>query len=177
MKLRSGRNTELCGQCNKYHGHKSFGYMCSVCCPTFVPESNYPMYSSVFREQLENWASNKLVFSRKIYKLLKSAIKNTDFENELSTLKFKLYVYSLKSDFEESSNPYYISAKDGAKLLRNIGVDCVCKSHIICPLILDWWNMKTPDYTTYELCYYGRYGESHYHIRSIPPPKPENPFF
>lgn len=177
MKLRSGRNTELCGECNKFYAHKSFGYMCSECCPTFVPKSYYPMYNSIFRQQLDDWASERLVFSRDLYKMLKSGIKNTDFSSKTSILKFQIYVYTIRADFKESDSPCYISAKHAAKLLRKVGVDCVCKSHIICPLVLDWWNMKTHRYTSYELCYFGRYGEAQYYIKSLPPPKPEEPFF
>ena len=95
------------------------------------------------------------------HKLLDEAIKN------------------IHREMQESGNSLYLSAKEGVHILRHIGIDCEQKSHIICPLVLDWWNMKNYKYNSTELCYFGRYGdESEFEdrIKSIPPPKP-NPGF
>ena len=51
-------------------------------------------------------------------------------------------VQQLQEDFISRGKTFYISAKYGEELLRRTGLYCDKKSHIICPLILDWWNMK-----------------------------------
>ena len=86
-----------------------------------------------------------------------------------------------KSTMDDNSTDetLWISAEKGEELLRRTGKDCDSKSHIICPLVLDWWNMKHYNYRGFELCYYGRFGdESDFEeqIKSIPPPPPYNHF-
>jgi hypothetical protein len=88
-------------------------------------------------------------------------------------------VQELKADFNARGKNLYISAKDGEELLRRTGLYCDRKSHIICPLILDWWNMKHYDFNGTEMCYFGRFGDEMTfaeQITSIPPPPP-NPSF
>jgi hypothetical protein len=88
-------------------------------------------------------------------------------------------VQELKADFNARGKNLYISAKDGEELLRRTGLYCDRKSHIICPLILDWWNMKHYDFNGNEMCYFGRFGDEMTfaeQITSIPPPPP-NPGF
>jgi hypothetical protein len=87
-------------------------------------------------------------------------------------------IKNIHREMQESGNSIYLSAKEGAHILRHIGIG-EQKSHITCPLVLDWWNMKKCKYNSTEMCYFGRYGdESEFEewIKSIPPSKP-NPCF
>ena len=93
----------------------------------------------------------------------------------------KYIINQIKSTMDDNSTDetLWISAEKGEELLRRTGKDCDSKSHIICPLVLDWWNMKNYNYRGFELCYYGRFGdESDFEeqIKSIPPPLPYNHF-
>ena len=52
-------------------------------------------------------------------------------------------------------------------------IDSNKKSHLICPFIVDWWNMRNYNFKSFELCYYARYGDDPaQYINSIPPPMP-----
>ena len=76
---------------------------------------------------------------------------------------------------DSENETLWISAEKGEELLRRTGKDCGEKSHVICPLILDWWNMKHYSYNGTERCYYGRFGDEstfEEEIKSIPPPPP-----
>ena len=93
--------------------------------------------------------------------------------NQMGMLHFA--IDAMKRDMQLRDGELYISAEYGEELLRRTGIDCPKKSHIICPLVLDWWNMKNYDYKGYELCYYGRFGDEETFkekITSIPPPPP-----
>ena len=56
-------------------------------------------------------------------------------------------IEKIKKSYQISNIEFYISKKDGEELLRRTGIDVPEKSHLICPLILDWWNMKNIDFT------------------------------
>ena len=92
----------------------------------------------------------------------------------------KIILEQLKKDLLVKSKTLYISAKDGEELLRRTGLCCDKKFHIICPLILDWWNMKKYNFNSSEMCYYGRFGDEKIfaeQIKTIPPPKPNECLF
>ena len=67
----------------------------------------------------------------------------------------------------------YITAEFGSMLLRSCGRDYSKKSHLICPFIIDWWNMRNYNFNSMEKCYYGRYGDDPQTIIfDFPPPAP-----
>ena len=52
----------------------------------------------------------------------------------------------------------FITADFAIKLLRSYGDDTAIKSHIICPYIIDWWNITGKNgYKGFEICYFGNF--------------------
>jgi len=95
--------------------------------------------------------------------------------NQLTSAYSNHLIEKIQNSYKISNIEFYISAKDGEELLRRTGIDVPEKSHLICPLILDWWNMKKYRFLGFEMCYYGRYGDEadfEEQIKSIPPPPP-----
>lgn len=180
MKLRSGFETSgLCVNCCKFYGNRKWDFKCSTCTNKFVTVSNNRWISdSLFRKEVNKWALEKSEYTRKkkIVRILKHAICTTCFTNKESVISLKILILQIKKNFQENNERLYITSNEGKELLRNSGRDCIEKSHIICPLVIDWWNMKELNYNSSELCYYGRYGEPEYHIKSIPPPLPLSPY-
>ena len=176
MLLRSGkikRPIAKCFSCNEFYGNKRFRYKCSGCYGGL--KSQYPWKDEEFRNKVNEWAQEKIEFTKNssMYRVLKQLIiivSNTHHMNMLSSA-----IKSMKRDMQLRDGELYISAEYGEELLRRTGIDCPKKSHIICPLVLDWWNMKNYDYKGFELCYYGRFGDEMTFcekIQSIPPPPP-----
>lgn len=165
MKLRSGINTDgLCRVCDRFYGNPKWGNQCSTCQTTVVLDRP-KWYDPNFRKALNEWTENKLQFSRQnnVVQILK---------NIVSVQLLKNCIHELNKFSKSYNQRIYISAQEGEELLRHTGENVVEKSHIICPLVIDWWNMKQYNYERFELCYYGRYGEPEYHVNAIPPPPP-----
>ena len=183
MLLRSGKVKELvakCYKCNEFYGNKRYKYKCSSCHDGGL-KSSYPWRDETFRNSVNKWAEEKIQTAKNggVFRHLKHLMKayngsvfppaRRHHERVAGIIKI------MKLSYKESRFDLYISAKDGEELLRRTGMDCPEKSHIICPLILDWWNMKNYDYKRFEMCYYGRFGDEMTfaeEIKSIPPPPP-----
>ena len=182
MLLRSGKikhNNSKCYACKEYYGNKKFKYKCYRCYKN-LPDI-YPWRKPCFREQVNQWAKNELAKTSRaqVNMIIKKVISTCYTRMESSHKLLDVTIKNIHREMQESGNSLYLSAKEGAHILRHIGIDCEQKSHIICPLVLDWWNMKKYNYNSTELCYFGRYGdeiEFEERIKSIPPPKP-NPGF
>ena len=176
MKLRSGFETSgLCVNCYKFYGNRKWDFKCSACTNKFVAVSKYKWISDpLFRNEVNKWALEQTEYTRKkkIVRILKHVISIICFNNKESVELFKKMIIQIKKKFQENGENLYITSEEGEELLRKTGVDCIEKSHLICPLVIDWWNMKNLNYNSSELCYYGRYGEPEYHIKNIPPPLP-----
>lgn len=169
MKLRSGRNTTgHCRTCDIYHGNPNWNYECSTCTSEFnAPRARW--YNPQFRDEVNDWAAARLA-PKKFVRILRKVVSVACFHDRDSVNSLKRLIQELR---DTNGGTLYISASEGEQLLRRTGAaDCPEKSNVICPLVVDWWNMKNLDYKSYELCYYGRYGEPEQHITSIPPPPP-----
>ena len=182
MQLRNGKIKPLiakCYACNKFYGNKKYRYMCSGCYKGI--SINLPWYDPQFRTRLNQWAETQITESKQsgLHNILRQMViisySHSCKPNALSSM-----VKELKADFNARGKNLYISAKDGEELLRRTGLYCGRKSHIICPLILDWWNMKDYNFNSAEMCYFGRYGDEMMfaeQITSIPPPPPNYGFY
>ena len=184
MRLRNGKvkmQFPKCCECNEFYAHKKFKYKCSGC---FDPQfkRKYPWRDSEFRDRVNEWAKEKIRISKISggFSTLKHLIKrayNGTCSKSLRVNVCKDLIYNIKETYKQHGNEFYISAKDGEELLTKTGQETPEKFHIICPLVLDWWNMKNYNYNTAALCYYGHYGDEisiSEQIKSIPPPPPNN---
>ena len=182
MLLRSGKIKEQiakCYKCNEFYGNKKYKYKCSGCSDeTF--KSCYPWRDEEFRNSVNEWAQAKIQISntcgglRTLKQLVRQAYNGT-WPKELRVNACKNLINTLREAYKEHGEEFYISAKDGEELLRRTGQEYPEKFHIICPLVLDWWNMKNYNYNGSEMCYYGRFGDEMTFcekIKSIPPPPP-----
>ena len=181
MLLRSGTVKELvakCYNCNEYYGNKQYKYKCSGCYKGL--KNQYPWRVEEFRNRLNEWAEEKIKISNRngglmaLSRSLRFAF-NGRFSKERRVLGISNLIEKIQNSYKISNIEFYISAKDGEELLRRTGIDVPEKSHLICPLILDWWNMKKYRFLGFEMCYYGRYGDEadfEEQIKSIPPPPP-----
>ena len=176
MLLRSGKIKKpiaKCFSCNEFYGNKKYRYKCSGCYGGL--KSLYPWKDEEFRNKVNEWAQEKMQFTKNssMFRILKQIITMASNTNHIGMLHFA--IDAMKEDCKIIGEELYISAEYGEELLRRTGIDCPKKSHIICPLVLDWWNMKNYDYKGFELCYYGRFGDEETFkekIKSIPPPPP-----
>lgn len=177
MLLRSGKIKEpvaRCYGCNKYYGNKRYKYKCSGCYKGMP--IGYLWEDKKFRISVNEWARKKtqIIKNSGGFNSLKKMIRcayNGSYNKNTRVSACKDFIYGLKEEYSE----IYISAKDGEELLRRTGIEADDKSHIICPLILDWWNMKKYNFNSTEMCYYGRFGDEMTFcetIKTIPPPPP-----
>ena len=167
----SNKKGVKCRKCNLFYGTKEQNYKCSNCFNNNKISLNYPWkYSKKFHNDLYNWCKN--IFNNIPPEILKQFNKVIKLDKLKLVLKFII-------NTREQYPKFYISAKNGEKLLRSIGTESTKKSHIICSLVLDWWNMKKYNYNFSELCYYGGFGDENVFIekiKSIPPPHPNSNF-
>lgn len=181
MQLRNGKIKPLiakCYACNKFYGNKKYRYMCSGCYKGL--SISLPWHDPEFRTRLKQWAEVQIIESKQscLHNVLRQMVLMS-YSSSCNPNALSSMVQELKTDFNSRGKNLYISAKDGEELLRRTGLYCDRKSHIICPLILDWWNMKHYDFNGTEMCYFGRFGDEMTfaeQITSIPPPPP-NPGF
>ena len=182
MLLRSGTVKELiakCYKCNEFYGNKKYRYKCSRCYEG-VLKSSYPWRNIEFRNQVNDWAREKIRISNmggglRTLKQLVTTAYNGIHNKELRVNACKNFIAKIQQSYKEVGIEFYISAKDGEELLMRTGQYTAEKFHIICPLILDWWNMKKYNYSAGSMCYYGRFGDEmtfSEEIKSIPPPPP-----
>lgn len=182
MLLRSGKikhTSSKCYKCNEFYGNKKFRYKCYRCYKNLPDE--YPWRKTEFRQQVNQWVREELNKSSRIQTMwiIKNMINICYNKNERDHKLLYTSINEIHNEMLKSGKGMYVSAKEGAHILRNVGIDCNEKSHIICPLILDWWNMKKYNFNNTELCYFGRFGdETEFEdaIKSIPPPKPNKSF-
>ena len=179
MLLRSGKVKELiakCYKCNEFYGNKRYKYKCSGCHGTV--KSSYPWRDEEFRNRVNEWAQEKIRITKTSggFRTLRQLVRQTyngTWPKELRVNVCKGLINKLKEVCKEHGEEFYISAKDGEELLRRTGREAPEKFHIICPLVLDWWNMKNYNYLGAEMCYYGHFGDEMTFcekIKSIPPP-------
>ena len=182
MLLRSGKMKEpvaKCYKCNEFYGNKRYRYKCSGCHGA-VLKSSYPWRKEEFRNRVNKWAQEKIRITKDSggFRTLRQFVRRAYSglcPKELRVNACKGLISKLQEVYKEQGDEFYISAKDGEELLRRTGQDTPEKFHIICPLVLDWWNMKYCDYRGAEMCYYGRFGDEMTfceQIRSVPPPPP-----
>ncbi len=181
MQLRNGKvklQFPKCRGCNEFYAHKKYKYKCSGCYKGL--KNVTPWKDEEFRNSVNEWAEEKIKISNRnggliaLSRSLRLAF-NGSFSKERRVVAIYSLIEKIKKSYQISNIEFYISAKDGEELLRRTGIDVPEKSHLICPLILDWWNMKKYRFHGFELCYYGRYGDEDSfceQIKSIPPPPP-----
>jgi hypothetical protein len=168
MLLRNGKvkpQFPKCQECNEFYAHKKFKWKCSNCHGICNNINSYPWKDKYFQEKIKTYCECNFNHCQKYYGMLKQIV----LLNNTPLLK-NVIVHIIK---EINWSGFFIPAEFGEELLRRTGRDSIEKSHLICPLILNWWNMRDLDYKNYELCYYGRYGDDPTGlIRSFPPPSP-----
>ena len=181
MQLRNGKvklQFPKCRDCNEFYAYKKYKYKCSGCYKGL--KNVTPWKDEEFRNSVNKWAEEKIKISNRnggliaLSRSLRLAF-NGSFSKERRVVAIYSLIEKIKKSYQISNIEFYISAKDGEELLRRTGIDVPEKSHLICPLILDWWNMKKYRFHGFEMCYYGRYGDEDdfcEQIKSIPPPPP-----
>ena len=162
MILRNGKHLRPpnCYSCNKFFGNSDWNWRCSVCSGNGIAPKLSPFYNEEYQTKLKAYVNEKTTDS--VNNLLKYALQNNNIIIAAQILQFAL-----------KKNNKYITAKFASTLLRSCGRDEPKKSHLICPFILDWWNMKKYNFNGTEMCYYGRYGDDPGTIIfEFPPPLP-----
>lgn len=148
--------TTKCIECNEYYGRIESDNKCSYCFKGIKT-----MKDPNFQEKLNNYVKSKT----DIKQSYKNLLRQLAFSNNHSILK------QLHEHFIDEG--LYITAKFGSEILESCGRDNK-KSHIICSLIIDWWNMVNYKFNATEMCYFGRFGDPYEieEIKTIPPPPP-----
>lgn len=159
MKLRSGKTyATTCYICKEYYGTDETP-VCSLC-KKGKDGVLYDYHSPVFQEKLKKYAESKMIGKAEQKFLIKISNKGND-NGLLEALKNLKNNYGLR-----------LSAEFAHKLLFKTGAGYTSdRVHIICPTIVDWWNItKENKWCGTAMCYYGRFGEAEHIIKSIPPP-------
>lgn len=154
-------NTEPnCIECKKFYSTPEYDNKCSYCFKGILAPLCFK--DKEFQEKL-----NKYVESKTIDKRFNTLIKKASSTDSIEILKH-LHITIKEQDKG-------ITAKFAEQALRPYR-QINAKSHIICSLIIDWWNMRNFKFNSTEMCYYGRFGD-HYDIEDIKtiPPPPPNP--
>lgn len=170
MKLRNGKilPTPVCYSCKRFYGNSEWNWKCSECSQHCSPNTVSQFHKKAFQRKLQEWACERIADAR-LLSVLKWQLKQ--YNGAIITKNTMASVLSTLSTFKQSGK--FITAEFAANLLRNCGIDNSNKSHLICPFILDWWNMQHYDFMPYEICYYGRFRDDPaLHIKSMPPPPP-----
>ena len=151
-----------CPICGKYFAHPIFHGKCSRCSNNRgIATAPLVWYSEEFQRQLTEYVEQHTIDeSSHFYSALKFHIERNNLEIAMEIVK------------EMTEQNLWITAKMAITFLRNMGRDTAKKSYLICYLILDWWNMTRDGFNSFELCYFGNYGEGgSQHVKSIPPVK------
>ena len=166
MKLRNGKQyVPFCYVCEEHYSNEKSS-TCSLCNSLDNPRYSWKTiyYSEEFQNKLKNYAQS--LIAPNVYKNL---FKKIAKKNNLQHL-----FQSLKLCFDHG---FYLDAEFAYDLLYKTGLGRNNrKIHIICPMIIDWWNItRTNGWHSTEICYYGRHGEPHLEIKKMDPPLPNNP--
>ena len=166
MKLRSGKSFyNICYICNEHYSNERSS-KCSKCDPNYTSYSWHTIYyGEEFQLKLKKYAED--LTAPDYYKRY---LKNISNRNNLRHLYEALKL--LRFDME-----LYLDAKFAYYLINHTGHGKNNeKIHLVCPMIVDWWNITHKNgWGSTEVCYYGNFEEPHYKIKSIPPPKTHVP--
>lgn len=147
-----------CVECKEYFGTPEKDNKCTYCYIGKVGLYSKGLKNDQFREKLVKFVESNLV-EEKIQNMFKKACKADSYG-------IMLHLHSVIT-----KNKKYISAEFANDILNKYGRN-ERKSHIICSLIIDWWNMKDKKFNATEMCYYGHFGDPYEiqeRVNSIPP--------
>ena len=157
-------STNKCIDCNIYYGNIKFNNKCSACAGLYNEYEHFPWRLDSFRKKIKKWVKkNTIEQNHPYYNVLKFNIKRNNLDQLILILKYM------------KEKNIYITANLAIYLLRDIGIDSNDKTHLICPFILDWWNInRSNNFNPAETCYYGIFNDSpENHIKSFPPKLPK----
>ena len=163
MLLRNGKRLlpPPCYSCKRYFGNSKWNWRCSGCSYNGAPKRLSPFYTEEYQAKLKTYVDERLMHDSGLQMLKWAVEKNLDIFG----------IANILSIFIKCGK--YITAEFGSMLLRSCGRDYIQKSHLICPFIIDWWNMRNYNFNGMEKCYYGRYGDDPQTIIfDFPPPAP-----
>ena len=167
MKLRSGKTyVTTCFICKEHYGNEDSS-KCSKCDPNHKPSYSWSTiyYGDEFQLKLKKYSES--LIAPDYYKRYITSISNrNDFRHLYEALKVLRFDHKLLLDAEFAYDliNHYCVGRTNKRI------------HLICPMIVDWWNITRENgWGATEICYYGRFEEPHYHIKSIPPPKTNVP--
>lgn len=167
MKLRSGKTyAATCFICKEHFGNENSS-KCSKCDPNHTPSYSWSTiyYGDEFQLKLKKYAES-LIAPDYYKRYLKTIANRNNFRHLYEALRYLRFDLKLSLD---SKFAYYLINNTGSG--RNNE-----KIHLICPMIVDWWNITGDNgWGSTEICYYGKFEEPYYHIKSIPPPKTNVP--
>ena len=147
-----------CVRCEIFFGNPEWGDLCSDCSGR---GKVYVWDDPKFRETLEEWGKKQLapeIYIKALWAACRFKLHETKYNAMLEIFKV------LKS------KNMYISAEFAYKLWSKSNGGYENNSHVICPYIIDWWNMFKYDFDNVAICYYTFTLHPKYHINSIPPP-------
>ena len=155
------KETIKCIDCHEYYGCIESDNKCSYCFKG--KERPIGFKDPEFQEKLKNFVKSKTEIKHSYKNLLRQLASG----NNHKILK------QLHEHFIDEG--LYITAEFGSEILEKCGRDNK-KSHIICSLIIDWWNMVNYKFNAAEMCYFGRFGDPYdiEEIKTIPPPPPNS---
>jgi hypothetical protein len=148
-----------CIVCQNFFGLPENDNKCTYCYIGKIGLYSKGLKNKQFCEELIKYVESNLV-EEKIQKMLKKACKNESYG-------IMLHLHSVIT-----KNKKYINAEFANDILNKYGRNDR-KSHIICSLIIDWWNMKDKKFNSTEMCYYGHFGDPYEiqeRVNCIPPP-------
>ena len=176
MPLRSGKEylkayrclTESC----PFYGDDSTEMKCSVCFngSANVSYSPVPLYTidENFRNALDSWVNEKFV-NQEIQTVLKEIAKKKNRGLFISAMNLSKELYP---------DQCWLTVQFAKELFRYFGGhdrNNLQASHLICPYIVDWWNITRENgFYGYEVCYYGKYGDIQVQPNMVPPKNQSN---
>ena len=155
--------TKKCIDCKIYYGNIQFDNKCSACSGLYDEYKYFPWRLDDFRNKVHEWINeNTIKENNPYYIVLKFNIKRNNLQQT------KIILKNMKKE------KIFISTELAIFLLRKIGLDTIDKTHLICPFILDWWNINSSNnFNSTEKCYYGIFDDNpEDHIKSFPPKLP-----
>lgn len=95
-------------------------------------------------------------------------ISDEDYEDLVKTMicikkipliNVKKTVFNIMEDLKKKN--FYITVKMSLEIAKviNISMKEFKDIHILCPFILDWWNIWHDNFCSGALCYYGNFGD------------------